>query len=82
MRLIQLGDDYKPLIHDIVKTCTILLVIEVIQFMRKGQPLFDNVFIRQTLYNLAGICVFYMLVDPVIGATGDACCSLRKMLKL
>ena len=82
MRLISLGAEYKPLVHDILKTATILMVIEVIQYLRKGDALLDKVFVRQVLYNMAGIVVFYLLIDPVVGSAGEACCSLRKIVGL
>lgn len=82
MRLISLGDSYRPLVHDILKSVTILTVIEVIQFLRKGEPLWDKVFVRQALYNLTGIIVFYLLIDPIVGSSGEPCCSLRKLVGL
>lgn len=82
MRLISLGDSYKPLVHDILKTATILMVVEVIQFLRKGDPLLDKVFVRQVLYNMAGIIVFYLLIDPIVGSAGEPCCSLRDLVGL
>lgn len=80
MRLITLGNYYEPLVHDILKTLTILAVIEVVTHIRTGDKLLDKAFIRQTLYNLAGVVVFYLLVDPVIGSAGSPCCSLRKIV--
>ena len=43
MRLISLPEEYKPIIHDVLKTATILMVVEIIQFLRKGDPLLDKV---------------------------------------
>ncbi len=80
MRLISLGDSYKPLIHDILKTATIMMVIEFIQFFMNKDPILDKVFRRNILYQLGGLVVFYLLIDPVIGSAGEPCCSLRSMI--
>lgn len=80
MRIINLNPKYTALIHDLLKTATVLIVVEIIQFMILGQPLFDSSFTRTALHQLIGLVVFYIFVDSVIGA-GNECCHINKLLE-
>jgi type IV secretory pathway TrbL component len=77
-RVFELGDnDFKPLIHDVVKTSTILLVTEILLFFFNKDPILDKIFVRMTLYTLAGTIVFHTIGDKIIGS-GPTCCHLMK----
>ena len=74
-RLFDLGEDnpYTPLIHDLLKNITILIVIEILQFFIIKDPLLDKLFIQLIAFTLLGNLLFYLVVDKVIGA-GPTCC--------
>lgn len=75
MRLIELGENnpYTPLIHDLLKNLTILMVIELLQFLFIRDPLLDKLFIQLVSFTLLGNIVYYLFVDKIIGA-GKQCC--------
>ncbi len=82
MRLITLPEKYNPLVHDILKTATILFVMEIVLFFKTKDPVLDRVFIEQVGYYIGALTIFYLIVDPVIGSGPGPCCSIRDMVKM
>jgi hypothetical protein len=80
MRLLNIDTQYSPIIQDLLKTATILIVVEMIQYFVLNQPLFDISFTRTAIQQLIGIVVFYLVVDGVVGA-GPECCNIPKLIK-
>jgi len=80
-RLIEINDgaNFKPLIHDVLKTLSILLVVEMMMFYFNKDPLLDKIFVRMTIYNLIGVSVYHLFIDKIIG-TGPTCCNLTDLL--
>lgn len=76
MRLINLNNNYSPLVHDMIKTATVLLVVEFIQFYFLGQKFLDSSFTRTAVHQLIGLAVFYFVVDGVVGAGAKPCCAV------
>lgn len=70
MRLIELKfPNHVPLIHDLIKNTTILLVIEILQAIVIGDPLLDKVFLIMLAFTLVGNLIYYLIVDSyIIGA--------------
>ena len=77
-RLIDLGDthDFHPLINDIIKTLTVLLVTEIMGYFFNHEDLLDKVFIRILVYSLIGHVVFYLVIDKLVGS-GPTCCHIN-----
>jgi hypothetical protein len=76
MRVIQLKDNgFKPLVHDLIKTMSTLVIIEALLYMFNSDPLLDKIFVRMMVYNIIGLFFFYFIVDKLIGM-GDSCCHL------
>jgi hypothetical protein len=80
MRIISLDPKYTALIHDLIKTATILLVVEAIQTLVLGEKFLDNAFTRTIIDQLIGIMLFHLVVDGIIGA-GPECCHINKLLE-
>lgn len=80
MRIINLDAKFTPLIHDLIKTATILLVVETIQTVFLGQKFLDNDFTRTALQQIVGVLVFHLIVDGIVGA-GPECCHLNKLME-
>ena len=76
MRVFNIDSKYAPLIGDLIKTATVLLVVEFIQYYFLGQKFLDSSFTRTALHQLIGLSVFYLVVDGVVGAGKAPCCSL------
>lgn len=76
-RLIDLGEDnkYTPMINDLIKIGTVMLVIEILRFYFINDPILDKLFRKIFVFTLIGYSVFYLFVDKIIGA-GPICCSL------
>lgn len=71
MRVIELPfPNYVPLIHDLVKNTTILLVIEALQFYLIGDKFLDKVFLTMLAFTLVGNFVYYLVVDRYILGAG------------
>lgn len=77
MRLIELGlnNPYTPVIHNVLKKITVLLVVEFMKYFIQFDPLFDTVFLRVTLFSIVGYIIYFFGVDKLIGA-GKLCCPL------
>lgn len=80
-RLVELknAQAYQPLVADVLKTLTILLVVELMLWSVNKDPLMDKVFVRLTLYNLLGIIMYHMVVDKVIGVGKGCECPFPKV---
>lgn len=71
MRLLNLRfPNYVPLLHDLLKNTTILLVIEVLQYVFVKDPLLDKIFLSMLAFTLVGNLVFYLFVDRYIVGAG------------
>lgn len=71
MRLVELTyPNYVPLIHDILKNTTILLVIEVLQFFLLKDPILDKVFLTMLGFTLVGNIFYYLIVDRLVVGAG------------
>lgn len=71
MRVIELNyPNYVPLIHDLVKNSTILLVIEALQFYLIGDKFLDKIFLTMLAFTLVGNLVYYLVVDRYILGAG------------
>jgi len=72
MRLLPINVEanYAPLVNDLIKTATILLVIELVQFVLKmggkNARLFDNVFVKTVAFQVVGLVLYYLVVDKYI----------------
>ena len=77
-RVFDFGDnhDFQPLIHDILKTLTILLVVETMLYLFNRDPLLDKIFVSMLLYILTGTIIYHLFTDKLIGG-GPTCCHLR-----
>ena len=76
-RILDFGNsDFGPLINDLIKGLTTLLVVEVLLYYFNKDPLMDKVFVRMTMYNMIGLSVYYMVTNKLVGS-GPTCCTLR-----
>ncbi len=69
-RLLNLNfPNHVPLVHDLVKNASILIVVELLQTALIGDPYLDKVFMTMLAFTLVGNLVYYLLVDTyIIGA--------------
>lgn len=78
-RLIELSNyaDFQPLLHDLFKTGTIMLVTEIMLYLFSSDPIMDKIFVRLLAFTLLGTVVFYFVTNQIIGVGGSGCCVLN-----
>ncbi len=84
-RLLELGgEQYTPLFHDLFKTISIMIVIEISQRYFLPQIYLDGVYHVTMLFILIGQIVYHLVIDKLIGAGGaqTLCCPFLGLREL
>ncbi len=84
-RLLELGgEQYTPLFHDLFKTISIMIVIEISQRYFLPQVYLDGVYHITMLFILIGQIVYHLIIDKLIGAGGaqTLCCPFLGLREL
>ena len=78
MRMINLPyPNHVPMVHDLIKNTVILLVIEFLQFIIIGEPIFDKLFLIMLAFTIIGNLVYYLLVDKYLIGVGPILISKK-----
>ena len=66
---INVNDEYKPLLEDIIKVFVILTVTDILNFMAnnsKKNMLFGNNYWDLLLFLLVGVCAYWLVFKKII----------------
>jgi hypothetical protein len=84
-RLLELGgEQYTPLFHDLFKSISIMIVIEIAQRYFLPQIYLDGVYHVMMLFVLIGQIIYHLIIDKIIGAGGPQtlCCPFLGLREL